>query len=45
LGSTVRILHDAFELAVWRDFGSGDSVIGGVLSLKKARLDPVGELV
>jgi len=40
-----RIFHDAFELVIQRDFGSGDSVIGGVPSLKKAGPDPVGEIV
>jgi hypothetical protein len=39
------LINDAFELAVWRDFGSGDSVIGGGSSLKKAELDPVEEIV
>ena len=37
-----RIFHDAFELVSERDFGCGVSVIGGGLSLKKARPDPVG---
>jgi len=40
-----RIFDDAFELAVSRNFGSGDAVIGGVPSLKKAGPDPVGEFV
>jgi hypothetical protein len=31
--------------AAQHDFGTGDPVIGGGLSLKKNRSDPVGEFV